>query len=105
MRGVLFSAAIAVGALSAFTVTPAAARDYAYCAQGRGVGIPGDCSYSSYQQCLASASGRNLSCNVNPRVAFARQRSGRGYDDRDYAPRERAYRRGYRNDFDGYDRR
>ena len=22
-----------------------------------------------------------------------------------YAPRERAYRRGYRNDFDGYDRR
>jgi hypothetical protein len=29
MRGILFSAAIAVGALSAFTTTPAAARDYA----------------------------------------------------------------------------
>ena len=101
MRGVLLAAAIAVGALSAAFVTPAAARDYAYCAQGRGFGIPGDCSYSSYQQCVASASGRNLSCNINPRVAFGRQRV---YSDR-FAPRERTYRRGYRNRYDGYDRR
>lgn len=49
---------------------PAAAYDYPYCVQGRGVGIPGDCSYQTYEQCLASASGRGLYCNINPRVAF-----------------------------------
>ena len=53
---------------------PAAAYDYPYCLQGRGVGIPGDCSYASYAQCMASASGRALYCNVNPRVAFGQQR-------------------------------
>lgn len=52
---------------------PAAAYDYPYCLQGRGVGIPGDCSYQTYAQCMASASGRALYCNINPRVAFARQ--------------------------------
>lgn len=103
MRGFLLSAAVAIGALSSFNVTPAEARDYPYCAQGRGFGYPGDCSYATYEQCQASASGRNLSCNVNPRVAFARERGG-GYGDGNYAPRERQYRRGYRDDY-GYDRR
>ena len=94
MRGAILSL-LALGAVYTTTATPALARDYAYCAQGRGVGIPGDCSYSTYEQCQASASGRNLSCNINPRVAFARERGQRGYD-RDYrAPR------GYRGD-DGY---
>jgi Protein of unknown function (DUF3551) len=51
---------------------PAAAYDYPWCVQGRGVGIPGDCSYQSYAQCMASASGRALYCNINPRVAFGR---------------------------------
>jgi hypothetical protein len=51
---------------------PAAAYDYPWCAQGRGFGIPGDCSYQTYAQCEASASGRNLYCNINPRVAFQR---------------------------------
>lgn len=73
------NAVIAIVALSAATAatitasTPAAAHDYPYCVQGRGVGIPGDCSYSTYGQCMASASGRGLSCNVNPRVAFGQQ--------------------------------
>ena len=49
---------------------PVAAYDYPYCLQGRGVGIPGDCSYQTYAQCMASASGRALYCNINPRVAF-----------------------------------
>jgi len=65
--------------------SPAAAYDYPYCLQGRGVGIPGDCAYSSYGQCMAAASGRALYCNINPRVAFGQQRRGRGYDRyRDY---------------------
>ena len=49
---------------------------YPWCAQGRGVGYPGDCNYASYSQCQASASGRGLYCNVNPVVAFARVRQG-----------------------------
>ncbi len=54
--------------------SPAAAYDYPWCVQGRGVGIPGDCSYQTYAQCMASASGRNVYCNVNPRAAFGRAR-------------------------------
>jgi hypothetical protein len=54
------------------TTAPASAYDYPWCVQGRGLGIPGDCSYQSYAQCMASASGRALYCNVNPRVAFGR---------------------------------
>jgi hypothetical protein len=34
---------------------PAAAIDYPYCIQGGGWGVPGDCSYRSYAECLASA--------------------------------------------------
>lgn len=72
------NAMLAMLVLSAATATmaagsPAAAYDYPYCLQGRGVGIPGECSYATYAQCMASASGRALSCNVNPRVAFGQQ--------------------------------
>ena len=65
---------LAAGTASVVGSAPAAAYDYPYCLQGRGVGIPGDCSYASYAQCMASASGRALYCNVNPRVAFGQQR-------------------------------
>ncbi|MDB5547247.1 MAG: hypothetical protein JWP21_694 [Tardiphaga sp.] len=99
MRGIVLSAAIAVAALSAISTTPAAARDYPYCAQGRGFGIPGDCSYETYEQCLASASGRNLACNINPRAAFGRQPRG-GYGDGAYVPRQRGHRRDRDDYFD-----
>jgi hypothetical protein len=48
---------------------------------GGGVRLPGDCSYTSYNQCMASASGRALYCNVNPRVAFGQQQRMRIYRD------------------------
>ena len=73
---------LAAGAASLAGSPPAAAYDYPYCLQGRGVGIPGDCSYPSYEACQAAASGRALSCNINPRVAFGLQqqrRVPRGY--------------------------
>jgi hypothetical protein len=54
------------------TSAPAAAYDYPWCLQGRNEGIPGDCSYQTYAQCQASASGRFAYCNINPRVAFGR---------------------------------
>jgi len=75
-------AVLALSAATAATVagpSPAAAYDYPYCVQGRGIGIPGDCAHTSYAQCMASASGRGLYCNINPRVAFGPQRRGRVY--------------------------
>lgn len=68
---------LAAGAASVTGSAPAAAYDYPYCLQGRGVGIPGDCSYPSYATCMAAASGRALSCNINPRVAFGPQQQRR----------------------------
>ena len=77
-------AVLAAGAATMASPTPAAAYDYPYCAQGRGVGIPGDCSYQTYAQCMASASGRNLYCNVNSRAALNQQQPRRGRVYRDY---------------------
>lgn len=73
---------IAAGVVSVAGSAPAAAYDYPYCLQGRGVGIPGECSYATYGQCMASASGRGLYCNINPRVAFGQQ--GRARAPRNY---------------------
>ena len=65
---------LAAGAASMTGSAPAVAYyDPPYCLQGRGVGVPGDCSYFSYASCMAAASGRALYCNVNPRVAFGQQ--------------------------------
>ena len=81
------TAMLALLALSSATVatiaanSPVAAYDYPYCLQGRGIGVPGDCSYTSYSQCMASASGRALYCNINPRVAFGQQQRMRVYRD------------------------
>ena len=85
MRNATFAllAVVAAGAATLAGPTPAAAYDYPYCAQGRGVGIPGECSYQTYGQCQAAASGRGLYCNVNPRAALNLQqpRRGRAYQD------------------------
>jgi hypothetical protein len=46
--------------------TPAAAQDYQYCIQGdEFAGGAGECSFSSYAQCQASASGRMAACAPN----------------------------------------
>jgi Protein of unknown function (DUF3551) len=74
MRGTVLMGLALLSAAAAVTASagPAAAFVYPYCIQGGEVGIPGDCSYPSYEACLASASGRNVYCNINPRVAFQR---------------------------------
>ena len=76
---VALMAVTATGAATLAGPGPAAARDYPYCVHGGGYGYPGDCSYTSYAQCQASASGRLAYCDVNPRFAFAQQRRGRAY--------------------------
>jgi hypothetical protein len=64
---------LAAGTATLAGSAPAAAYDYPWCVQGKDVGYPGDCSYTTYQQCQASASGRYASCGINPRFAFRAQ--------------------------------
>jgi Protein of unknown function (DUF3551) len=77
MRQVLLAGLLSTAGFLA-TATPswsASAQDR-YCLQGAQQGYPGDCQFSTYDQCMASASGTNSFCGVNPRYAFARQRPG-----------------------------
>lgn len=72
----LFLATALVTLMSA--VEPAAAAKW--CLQGRQWGFPGNCQFQTRAQCMATASGTNSTCGINPRYAFARQRHfHRGY--------------------------
>ena len=75
--GLMVIMVLACGVAAIADAGPAKAYDYPWCTQGRDVGYPGDCSYQTYAQCMASASGRNLYCGINPRVAFAQEPRGR----------------------------
>ena len=44
-----------------------------YCLQGRDWGYPGNCQFSTYDQCMASASGTAAYCGINPAYGFAHQ--------------------------------
>jgi len=60
-RAMAFCAVAILGAL------PAMARDYPFCIKGCDFGAGrGECSFSSYQQCQATASGRDATCAENP---------------------------------------
>ena len=79
MRKVMMMAAglVGVALVSGGGAAPAfAGHDYPWCVQGRGVGYPGECSYETFEQCRASASGRSAGCGINPRVAFDPARRG-----------------------------
>ncbi|MHB0772899.1 DUF3551 domain-containing protein [Bradyrhizobium sp. 1.29L] len=49
------------------------ARQDVYCLQGRTWGYPGNCQFSTYDQCMATASGTYAYCGMNPIYAFQRQ--------------------------------
>ena len=79
-RQITLAALAIVSALTvAGSVTPASAEAIQdrYCLQGRSWGYPGNCEFSTYQQCMATASGTNAYCGINPMRAFALQRHGR----------------------------
>ena len=60
-------ALMALTATCAIDIAPAAAKDFPYCIKGCDFGGgAGDCSFSSYQQCLATAAGRDATCAANP---------------------------------------
>jgi hypothetical protein len=59
--------ALMVCAAASTGALPAAARDYPFCIKGCDFGGGrGDCSFSSYQQCQATAAGRDAYCAENP---------------------------------------
>lgn len=81
MRAAVF-ALVAVGMASVWQAAPAAAQPYnpgpfsfhtpsgyPYCMRTRF--DQDDCSYSSFEQCRASASGLGQSCFANPALAYA----------------------------------
>jgi hypothetical protein len=70
MRSVFFVALAAPGILAG-SAAPAAASNDAYCLQGPSWGYPGNCEFSSYEQCQATASGTGEGCGLNPAAAFA----------------------------------
>jgi Protein of unknown function (DUF3551) len=80
MRRMNFAAFAAASVISIWAASsPAQAQDYKYCLQGRQWGYPGNCQFSSYRQCMATASGTESFCGINPRYAYGSQRRGRYY--------------------------
>jgi hypothetical protein len=75
---ILFLALVTSAALFATGVTPVSAHEYRYCLQGDDYAGAGDCGFTSYQQCRASASGRTAYCGVNPYAAVLTIPAGRG---------------------------
>ena len=68
----LFLAALTTSAtIFATGVTPVAASEYRYCLQGDDYAGAGDCQFTSYLQCQATASGRTAYCAANPYLAAA----------------------------------
>jgi hypothetical protein len=64
MRGAIW-ALIAIGSFAAIDV--ASAGGMPFCIKGCDFGgAAGDCSFASYAQCQATASGRDAACAANP---------------------------------------
>jgi Protein of unknown function (DUF3551) len=75
-----FLAALAIGAAAAIAMVPDAARaqDYPFCIKGGAYeGGVGDCSFSTYEQCRATASGRDSYCDANPFYSSPEKRVAR----------------------------
>ena len=66
MRRTIF-ALLAIAVFAVMNATPVVAGGMPFCIKGCDFsGGTGDCSFSSYQQCLATASGRDATCAANP---------------------------------------
>ena len=87
MRQVLFVTRSVVGLVAiAMSSSPGLARTRVqtaagppgnlYCVQGHVWGYPGNCQFSTYNQCAVTASGTIAYCGVNPRYLFAGQQRG-----------------------------
>ena len=75
-RTILTLASFATLIAASLSAAPAQAGNDRYCLQGRSWGYPGNCQFSSYAQCMATASGTASYCGINPQYLFARQPDG-----------------------------
>ena len=73
MRLVVLLSLVALCIACLQAVTAPALAESRYCLQGRHWGYPGNCAFATYAQCMATASGTNSGCGINPRYAFARR--------------------------------
>jgi hypothetical protein len=67
-----------VVAVAAIGMVPDAARagGYPFCIKGDNYDSPiGDCSFNTYGQCMATASGRKAYCDVNPFYSYPQTRA------------------------------
>jgi hypothetical protein len=73
MRGMFLTLA-AAGGLAMVSLTPAEAvgTRYPFCLQGQDSPGLSQCTFTSYEQCQATASGRLLYCVANPFYAGGR---------------------------------
>jgi hypothetical protein len=55
------------------TTAPTMARDYPWCARTITDDAFGDCSFTSYQQCMATVSGQAGECTMNPGFSSGQQ--------------------------------
>ncbi|MDA9526980.1 DUF3551 domain-containing protein [Bradyrhizobium sp. CCBAU 25338] len=76
MKYLLLTATAALAIMGSFASSTAAVAQDRYCLQGRIWGYPGNCQFASYAQCMATASGTNAYCGINPRYAYARRYRG-----------------------------
>jgi hypothetical protein len=85
MRNLVVKATV-IGALVFIVMMSAQARDYPFCIKGGDYdSAVGDCSFDTYQQCLASASGRRAYCDANPFYTYTRApiaRPGKPHEQR-----------------------
>jgi hypothetical protein len=88
MRQILLTGLIALGVIAIaptsfarshthvvheWAATSAAVPDR-YCLQGDTWGYPGNCQFSTFEQCRATASGTGAGCGENPQFLFRQQR-------------------------------
>jgi hypothetical protein len=76
-------AMIALALVAMSTNNAAAAQGFPFCIKGCDFGN-GDCSFVSYQQCLATASGRDAWCDVNPAFHQGREPQATRYSRRKF---------------------
>jgi hypothetical protein len=62
----------------------AAAFDYPWCIQAKGVASPANCAYRSHAECMAAASPRGAHCSANRHVTVERARYGRSFPNEYY---------------------
>jgi Protein of unknown function (DUF3551) len=74
----LLAAAALGGGVCSLRAVPAAAADFPFCIKGDNYndGL-GDCSFATYEQCRATASGRAAYCAANPYFSPDRPPSGK----------------------------